>query len=525
MSDELFFDGARYISAGDAAGISGLTRDYVARLAREGKVAGRQVGRQWYVGKESMSAFLVGQEYASMQRRGAMIRERQQEWGRMQAISSPEKKIPASTAPQKPASIHLPASPSNNEDLHRKLTEAAMRGSARAVSKATAIATNASAQMPLYAVTPGVELLHKLAAAVFALVLIVGLYGAGGSFVATSPDFIPDAHISPQIELGAAAGLVGGTFSEIAGTLRAGVSAFLAPLSGVHLAQSNAAPDAVSLAAAAASAASPSAGAVVAQPTQAAPDTAAASAYQSPAGAVAMAVAFSGAQVAYGDLVAYDPGTNTYSLTSGPNDPNIYGVVVQSPALLFQPGSSASVPVTSSGTALVNVTLENGAIKPGDPLTSSSIPGKARRANPGEHVIGTAAEAFSGQSGVQLQIPGGSKVLSGTISVDVNVAGNAPASASSAQCSSLTCQLFGVVDPTLARALIRYLLAALIAMLSLTLAFRSFMSDANYGVVSMGRNPLASSSIRSMVLLNAFLALAIASAGLFAAMVVLFASA
>ena len=37
---------------------SGYVRDYVARLCREGKVAGRQLGRLWYVNLDSFAAFV-----------------------------------------------------------------------------------------------------------------------------------------------------------------------------------------------------------------------------------------------------------------------------------------------------------------------------------------------------------------------------------------------------------------------------------------------------------------------------------
>src|SRR5665213_2221147 len=245
MSDELFFDGARYIPAADAAGISNFTRDYIARLAREGKVVGRQVGRQWYVSQESLRAFLLAQEYSNSQRRGALTRERQQEYGRTQGIYAPQKKMATLGASQKASAQTFP--PKFNEDLHRKLTEAAMRGSAHVVSKATAIVGNATAQMPLYAVTPGVELLHKIAAAVLALVLVVGLYSAEGSLIATSPQFVPGTTISPEVELTAATGFLGGTFGNIASALQTGVDAFFAPLFGVHLAQGNATTGVVSV--------------------------------------------------------------------------------------------------------------------------------------------------------------------------------------------------------------------------------------------------------------------------------------
>lgn len=57
MSDELFIEGVRYISAAEAAKSSNLTRDYIARLSREGRIAGTQVARQWYVSAESLKTF------------------------------------------------------------------------------------------------------------------------------------------------------------------------------------------------------------------------------------------------------------------------------------------------------------------------------------------------------------------------------------------------------------------------------------------------------------------------------------
>ncbi|HTR18369.1 MAG TPA: hypothetical protein VMH91_00060, partial [Candidatus Paceibacterota bacterium] len=246
MSDELFFDGTRFIPASEAAGISNLTRDYITRLARESKVVGRQVGRQWYVSEESFKAFLVAQEYANSQRRGALTRERQQEYDRIQAVQAPEKKISASSRTETPSSPQ-PAAFTSNADLHRKLAAAAMRSGAQVISKATTIAGNASAQMPLYAVTPGVELLHKVAAAVLALALVVGLYSAEGSLISTSPELAPGTHLSPQVELSATAGFIGDTFAKIASVLQTGTDAFLAPLFGVHLAQSNTPTEVVSL--------------------------------------------------------------------------------------------------------------------------------------------------------------------------------------------------------------------------------------------------------------------------------------
>ena len=45
MSDNIFFDGVKYISANDAATSSGFTRDYIGKLCRTGKVKERESGK------------------------------------------------------------------------------------------------------------------------------------------------------------------------------------------------------------------------------------------------------------------------------------------------------------------------------------------------------------------------------------------------------------------------------------------------------------------------------------------------
>ena len=69
MSDEIYLDGVRYISAGDSAALSGFTRDYIARLCKDGKISGRRVGKQWYANLESLQKFILGQEHARARRR------------------------------------------------------------------------------------------------------------------------------------------------------------------------------------------------------------------------------------------------------------------------------------------------------------------------------------------------------------------------------------------------------------------------------------------------------------------------
>src|SRR5882757_1003492 len=81
MTDEIFFDGVRYIPASEAASESDLTRDYIARLCKENKIVGRRVGKKnWYVNLESLKSFLIDQEHARTKRRRELTRSRVKEY-------------------------------------------------------------------------------------------------------------------------------------------------------------------------------------------------------------------------------------------------------------------------------------------------------------------------------------------------------------------------------------------------------------------------------------------------------------
>lgn len=97
------------------------------------------------------------------------------------------------------------------------------------------------------------------------------------------------------------------------------------------------------------------------------------------------------------------------SKSNGPYDKNVVGVVSSAPALLFStsgvtanpgttPESTQTPPVALAGRVPVKVSTENGPIKPGDLLTSSSAPGVAMKATDrtlATHaVIGKALEKF-----------------------------------------------------------------------------------------------------------------------------------
>jgi hypothetical protein len=548
---ELEFNGIMLTAAKRAAEEVGFSRDYIARLCKRGAVVGHRTQNGWYVDMRSLRGYLEAQEHARQYRREDLARKRTDEYRRSYRSHSTVKTFGSGSgsAPQSlgAATVELKekmmrAFEGNAPTRTAVLSDASSLPSGITHAAFQSAPAQALTHVPLSALTPAAEVLHKIAALATTFLILVGIFvlvaptqsarlygalvtlpaservgetaGAVASLAHSAQTLltIEDGRLSRFIALGnmGAAGA--------SATVAIEVVPHSAPVASAAVAEATKVVTAVSQTAAAAS----SLGTPATATQNALAD---ASVPANAEGSIATDVVFSGQNVSYGDLISYDPTTHRFTLTSGSNDPNAYGIAVQSPALMFSPSNGGDVPVLRSGSALANVTLENGPIAIGDPLTASSIPGKARKANPGEHTIGTADESFNGQGGVQLRMPDGTVVSADTIRVTMNIGGasEGAAAGSPASCTSLGCKLFNGLDPALVRAFAKYLLSGIIAALALFFAFKSFVTEANYGVISMGRNPLARRSIQSMVLINALLALAIASAGLFASIVVLFA--
>ena len=58
MSEHLSINGKNYVPSNILAGSSGYTQDYVGKLAREEKILGLQIGRQWFIEPTSLDVFL-----------------------------------------------------------------------------------------------------------------------------------------------------------------------------------------------------------------------------------------------------------------------------------------------------------------------------------------------------------------------------------------------------------------------------------------------------------------------------------
>jgi hypothetical protein len=58
MTEPLVIDGLTYISIRDASVSSRLSTEYLARLARSGRIRARMIGRMWFIETHSLQQFL-----------------------------------------------------------------------------------------------------------------------------------------------------------------------------------------------------------------------------------------------------------------------------------------------------------------------------------------------------------------------------------------------------------------------------------------------------------------------------------
>lgn len=188
MNDEIYFDGVKYVSASDASVHSGLSRDYIARLCREGKVRGRRIGKNWYVERDSFQVFIVEQGYRRGRRSELLARERVREYhasGR-EAVTpvTPPGSIRGSSS-NKILQSRKKIFPSVSQtafNVHEALARAIVRklptrsGGVLQATAGTASQLSAHMGASLHALSPLKEFVHKIIALAFALMLMVGTY-------------------------------------------------------------------------------------------------------------------------------------------------------------------------------------------------------------------------------------------------------------------------------------------------------------------------------------------------------------
>ena len=210
-----------------------------------------------------------------------------------------------------------------------------------------------------------------------------------------------------------------------------------------------------------------------------------------------------------GDIVRYNEGE--YKLSAKLRDPDIVGVLVEEPVAYVEDIYITNTKlIVSTGEVEVNVSNKEGEIKEGDHITSSDIPGVGVKANENGPVIGMALEDYS---------PGDPEAIDKIyvlLDVKYYVRGSPGIT------NVLTALRAGLEAPFLSPVIsLRYILAALVAGASFLLGFRSFSKVSGSSVEALGRNPLASKTIKRVVVFNFVLTFSIMLGGLVIAYLIL----
>lgn len=207
------------------------------------------------------------------------------------------------------------------------------------------------------------------------------------------------------------------------------------------------------------------------------------------------------------------------------NDTRMFGVVNLNPTLVIR--GKSGLPVSRSGQITVNITTLGGPVIPGDYITSSLIPGKGQKASQlSGYMLGVALEPFAETDGVETDFEG-KKIREGTLRVEVGIG---PASPVLIKAQG---GIFGTFKQLLANALynlsvsqkldrvIRYFIAALVALTVVFVNFFTFGKNISRGIEAIGRNPLAKYAIQSMIIVNVLMIVVVTIGGVFVSLAIL----
>lgn len=194
-----------------------------------------------------------------------------------------------------------------------------------------------------------------------------------------------------------------------------------------------------------------------------------------------------------------------YELSRIGYDPNVRGVIAVNPAIEFRPTEipSTALPLVKAGVIDVLVSNANGAIRNGDMITTSTIPGVGMKATKSGYVIGAAIEDFA---------PSG-KQTTGTIKVIFDVR----YIASSVGVAGSLLDVFNlsaIATYEQPLTVFKYVLAGFISLISVFFGFTYFGRITHSGIEALGRNPLAARTIQIGIFLNVLLATLVVGGGI-----------
>lgn len=196
-----------------------------------------------------------------------------------------------------------------------------------------------------------------------------------------------------------------------------------------------------------------------------------------------------------------------YRISTEPYEKSMMGVVSINSALILEyDDNPGTIPVITEGVALVRVNEENGPIKQGDMLTSSSTPGEAMKATKSGFILGIAQEDY----------PSSEDTNPIAVALDIKFA-FASDSPPSEQIGTRLLNVLSlsnialVEQPTM---VLRYVLAALVIIGTFIFTFLLFARSVVNGIEALGRNPVATSSILLGMILNVIISVGILGTGL-----------
>lgn len=209
-----------------------------------------------------------------------------------------------------------------------------------------------------------------------------------------------------------------------------------------------------------------------------------------------------------GNIVCSDQ--NGYSLCNKEYQTSIYGVVTLNPSVSITNPATDMHTVSTVGTVNVLVSGKNGEIKKGDLITTSTDAGIGEKATKNGFVLGSADEDYSPANPTDTAL----------VAVAINI--HQTVDLADFRTNLLSVLQNGLTGITLSPiAILRYLAAAIMVIVSFVLGFIYFGRVTKAGVEAIGRNPIARGTIQSSIVFHIILTLGIAAVGLVIAYLIL----
>ena len=240
---------------------------------------------------------------------------------------------------------------------------------------------------------------------------------------------------------------------------------------------------------------------------------------------IAQTLAISDTEAQDGDIMALGTENETLIRSLKPYDEKMYGVLVESPVMVYR--TKDTIPVTRYGDAIVNVTTLNGPIAVGDYISSSEMPGKGMKATDFTgFMLGVALASFEEKDGTPVTV-NGLTASQGRIRVSLGIGPASPAQVKAAGGVFGTLRrltdsvIFNLRTSRQLDRFIRYILAIIVLLITIIISFRTFGKNITKGIEAIGRNPLAKVSIQSMIVLNVIMILVVTMGGVILSLVII----